>query len=115
MSERYRFLTGQLDDLRQASDDLKKITEEIRSESSEVFLDTYNRIRKNFHLMFRRLFGGGRAELKLMDPENVLESGIDIYAQPPGKKLENITHEEGEQQSDCGQGFLSSFREERNP
>ena len=40
--------------------------------------------------LFRRLFGGGRAELKLLDPENVLESGIEIYAQPPGKKLENL-------------------------
>jgi chromosome segregation protein len=90
VSERYGFLTGQLDDLRQASRDLQTITEEIRSESSELFLETYNTIRKNFHLMFRRLFGGGRAELKLLEPDKVLESGIDIYAQPPGKKLENI-------------------------
>jgi chromosome segregation protein len=90
VSERYGFLTGQLDDLQAASRDLKTITEEIRSESSDLFLETYNTIRKNFHLMFRRLFGGGRAELKLLEPEKVLESGIDIYAQPPGKKLENI-------------------------
>ena len=90
VSERYSFLTGQLEDLQQASRDLKTITEEIRSESSELFLETYNTIRKNFHLMFRRLFGGGRAELKLLEPKKVLESGIEIYAQPPGKKLENI-------------------------
>ena len=51
---------------------------------------TYNQIKKNFHNMFRRLFNGGRAELKLADPTNILTSGIDIYAQPPGKKLENI-------------------------
>ena len=55
-----------------------------------MFLDTYNKIRRNFHNMFRRLFNGGRAELRLSDPANVLTSGIDIYAQPPGKKLENI-------------------------
>ena len=55
-----------------------------------MFLDTYNKIKKNFHNMFRRLFNGGRAELKLADPANILTSGIDIYAQPPGKKLENI-------------------------
>ena len=55
-----------------------------------MFLETYNQIKRNFHNMFRRLFNGGRAELKLADPQNILTSGIDIYAQPPGKKLENI-------------------------
>ena len=90
VSERYRFLSGQLEDLERASEDLKKVTEEIRQESSELFLESYTTIRKNFHLMFRRLFGGGRAELKLVDPEKVLESGIEIFAQPPGKKLESI-------------------------
>jgi chromosome segregation protein len=109
VSERYRFLAGQLDDLRQASNDLKKITQEIRSESSEVFLDTYNQIRKNFHLMFRRLFGGGRAELKLVEPDNVLESGIDIYAQPPGKKLENITLLSGGEKSLTAIALLFAF------
>ena len=88
--ERYDFLSGQLADLQKARDDLARITAEIRSESSELFLATYNRIKKNFHNMFRRLFGGGRAELRLSDPNHVLESGIEIYAQPPGKKLENI-------------------------
>ena len=89
--ERYDFLSGQLADLEKARDDLARITAEIRAESSELFLKTYNRIKKNFHNMFRRLFGGGRAELRLSDPNHVLESGIEIYAQPPGKKLENIT------------------------
>lgn len=88
--ERYEFLTAQINDLQKARDDLRRITEEIRAESTEQFLATYNKIKKNFHNMFRRLFGGGRAELRLVDPQNVLESGIDIFAQPPGKKLENI-------------------------
>ncbi len=88
--ERYDFLSTQLEDLRKARDDLSRITEEIRAESTQQFLETYNKIKKNFHNMFRRLFGGGRAELRLVDPQNVLESGIDILAQPPGKKLENI-------------------------
>lgn len=88
--ERYEFLTAQMADLQKARDDLRRITEEIRAESTEQFLATYNKIKKNFHNMFRRLFGGGRAELRLVDPQNVLESGIDIFAQPPGKKLENI-------------------------
>jgi chromosome segregation protein len=55
-----------------------------------LFLETYNKVKKNFHNMFRRLFGGGRGELRLLDPNHVLESGIEIFAQPPGKKLENI-------------------------
>ncbi|MBN2552345.1 MAG: AAA family ATPase, partial [Spirochaetales bacterium] len=109
VSERYRFLAGQLEDLRQASLDLKRITEEIHSESSDLFLDTYNTIRKNFHLMFRRLFGGGRAELKLLDPEKVLESGIEIYAQPPGKKLENITLLSGGEKSLTAIALLFAF------
>ena len=88
--ERYDFLSGQIADLQKAKDDLQRITEEIRAESTELFLATYNKIKKNFHNMFRRLFGGGRAELRLVNPQNVLESGIDIFAQPPGKKLENI-------------------------
>ena len=68
VKERFEFLTGQLADLTKAREDLKKVTTEIRTESSELFLDTYNKIKKNFHTMFRRLFGGGRAELRLEIP-----------------------------------------------
>jgi chromosome segregation protein len=89
--ERYEFLSGQMADLEKARKDLENLTAEIRSESSALFLATYNKIKKNFHNMFRRLFGGGRAELRLSDPNHVLESGIEIFAQPPGKKLEHIT------------------------
>jgi chromosome segregation protein len=89
--ERYDFLCGQMTDLEKARRDLEDLTAEIRQESSQLFLDTYNRIKKNFHNMFRRLFGGGRAELRLSDPNHVLESGIEIFAQPPGKKLEHLS------------------------
>jgi chromosome segregation protein len=91
VKERYDFLAGQMADLTKASADLTQITDEIRNESAELFLETYNRIKKNFHNMFRRLFGGGRAELILSDPDHILESGIEILAQPPGKKLEAIS------------------------
>ncbi len=90
VKERYEFLTGQLDDLYKAREDLTQITKQIRLESTELFVETYNKIKKNFHVMYRRLFGGGRAEIRLSDPDSVLASGIEIYAQPPGKKLENI-------------------------
>ena len=89
--ERYEFLSSQLADLAKARADLEKLTAELRTESSELFKATYDKIKKNFHNMFRRLFGGGRAELRLSDPNHILESGIEIFAQPPGKKLENIT------------------------
>ncbi|MCL2185228.1 MAG: AAA family ATPase [Treponema sp.] len=89
--QRYEFLSNQMADLEKARKDLLDLTSEIRQESSKLFLDTYNRIKKNFHNMFRRLFGGGRAELRLSDPNHVLESGIEILAQPPGKKLEHLS------------------------
>ncbi len=90
VSDRYDFLHSQVEDLRTARADLIQVTAEIKRESEQLFVETYNRIRKNFHTVFRRLFGGGRAELRLVDPDNVLDSGIDILVQPPGKKLENI-------------------------
>jgi chromosome segregation protein len=89
--KRFDFLSTQLADLAKARTDLENIAAEIKAESSALFLTTYNQIKKNFHNMFRRLFGGGRAELRLQDPNHVLESGIEIFAQPPGKKLENIS------------------------
>ncbi|MCL2209042.1 MAG: AAA family ATPase [Treponema sp.] len=89
--QRYDFLSGQMADLEKARRDLEDLTAEIRQESSVLFLETYNRIKKNFHNMFRRLFGGGRAELRLSDSNHVLESGIEIFAQPPGKKLEHLS------------------------
>ncbi|GMO21910.1 MAG: AAA family ATPase [Spirochaetaceae bacterium] len=89
--ERYEHINTQMEDMNSARADLEKIVAEIRSESSEKFMQTYNKIKKNFHNMFRRLFGGGQAQLRLTDSNHVLESGIEIFAQPPGKKLENIT------------------------
>ena len=90
--DRYERQQASYADTKKSLDNLVRVSEEIRTKSSELFLSTYNKIRKNFHNMFRRMFSnGGRAELRLVDPANVLTSGIDIYAQPPGKKLENIT------------------------
>ena len=71
--------------------DLETVLAEIETRSKEMFLNTYKQISENFQVMFRRLFGGGRAEITLQDPENVLTSGIDIFAQPPGKKLISLT------------------------
>ena len=91
--ERYERQQANYNDTKETLEKLVRVSEEIRSKSAEMFLSTYNKIRKNFHNMFRRLFGGegGRADLRLTDPTNVLTTGIEIYAQPPGKKLENIS------------------------
>ena len=91
VKDRYERQKANYEDTQKSLDNLIRVSEEIKSKSSEMFLETYNKIKKNFHNMFRRLFNGGRAELRLADPQNVLTSGIDIFAQPPGKKLENIS------------------------
>ena len=88
--ERYEKLQSSYDDTNKSLENLLRVSEEIKSKSTEMFISTYNKIKKNFHNMFRRLFNGGRGELRLTDPQNVLTSGIDIYAEPPGKKLQNI-------------------------
>ncbi len=106
VKERYEFLTSQINDLTSAKENLSKITKEIKSESTEIFLDTYIKIKKNFNIMFRRLFGGGRATIKLNEPDNVLESGIEILAQPPGKKSDNIALLSGGERALTGVSLL---------
>ncbi|MGD1820795.1 MAG: chromosome segregation SMC family protein [Pleomorphochaeta sp.] len=104
--EQYDFLTSQINDLMKAKADLENVVSRITNESEERFLATYKQISDNFQLMFRRLFGGGRAELKLSDPDNILESGIEILAQPPGKKLTNLSLLSGGERSMTAVGLL---------
>ena len=87
---RYEQQKQSFDDTKKSMEDLERVASEIRAKSAELFVKTYNEIRRNFHNIFRKLMNGGRGELRLTDGENVLTTGIDIYAQPPGKKLENI-------------------------
>jgi chromosome segregation protein len=89
--DRRILLSEQKADVVKALEHLKVLKAEEQAEATERFLDTYNKIKRNFHNMFRRLFGGGQAQLQLADGSNVLQSGIEIFAQPPGKKLENIS------------------------
>ena len=83
----YDFYSKNLEDLTKAKNDLEEVISEIRRRSEQMFMETYGQIAVNFQEMFTTLFGGGKAELVLTDEENVLESGIDIKAQPPGKKM----------------------------
>ena len=99
IKERYEFLTKQMNDLIKGKNDLNRVIEEIRKRSEELFLESYQKIRVNFQEMFHRMFGGGRAELRLLDPDNVLECGIDILAQPPGKKLDRLAPLSGGEKS----------------
>ncbi len=106
VKERYEFLTRQMDDLNKAKADLETIVSEIKERSEQMFLQSYKQISENFQEMFRRLFGGGRAELKLVDPQNVLTTGIDILAQPPGKKLTHLALLSGGERSMTAVGLL---------
>jgi len=91
ISERYEFLSRQRDDLSEAKKTLDQVIEDMNAEMSRRFTSTFAEIRKHFTLVFSRLFGGGRADLTLTEPDQPLESGIDIAAQPPGKKLQNLS------------------------
>ena len=90
VNERYTFLTEQRADILKAMDELKKIIHDMDRNIREKFKESFDQIVINFEDIFRQLFGGGHAELRLDDENNPLESGIEIIAQPPGKKLQNI-------------------------
>ena len=89
--DQYKFYSKQLADYEKAKADMESVLKEIEDKSVELFLKSYKEISDNFQTMFKRLFGGGRAELNLVDPENVLTSGIDILAQPPGKSMAKLS------------------------
>ncbi|MBE7073854.1 MAG: chromosome segregation protein SMC [Clostridiales bacterium] len=89
--ERYDDLNGQAQDLESAQEDLLKIIKDLSGIMIEKFNNELARINESFKLTFRELFGGGFAKLALSDENNPLESGVEIYAQPPGKKIQNMT------------------------
>lgn len=90
VNERYQYLSEQKNDLIDAKTTLYEVIKEMDDEMSKRFKTTFDAIRKQFVVVFAKLFGGGRADLVMADPERVLETGIDIVAQPPGKKLQNL-------------------------
>jgi chromosome segregation protein len=91
MEERFTFLTGQKEDLEESLRGLQQAIQRINRTTRQRFLETYNLINAKFQEVFPRLFCGGHAELRLTDEEDLLETGIDIIVQPPGKKLQNVT------------------------
>ena len=91
LKQRYEFMTKQQSDLLTAKESLHSTILKINRTTREMFLETFVRVNAEFRVYYRMLFGGGDAELVLLDPENALESGIEIIARPPGKKLQNIS------------------------
>jgi len=91
LKERYDFLRGQSEDLWNSKNALVEAIDEINATSQNLFKDTFDQIRKNFQYTYEKLSGGGDADLKLVDSEDPLESGIEIIARPPGTRLHNIT------------------------
>ncbi len=89
--QRYEFLMLQKSDIEKAETSLMTLIEELMEQMKEIFTTQFAIIAENFAYVFKELFGGGEAYLKLLDEENILESGIEIIAKPPGKKLQNMT------------------------
>ena len=91
VSERYNFLTSQRDDIDKSKKELLVIINDITSEMVTVFIDKFNQINKGYQETFLELFGGGKAALVLEDEDNVLDCGIEIQVQPPGKALSSLS------------------------
>ncbi|MBE2214707.1 MAG: chromosome segregation protein SMC [Opitutaceae bacterium] len=106
LKQRYEFLKAQCDDLTNSKAALLKAIDEINQTSEKQFAETFQQIRKNFAQTFNTLFGGGHADLQLVDHGDVLESGIEIVAQPPATRLKSITLLSGGQKTMTAVGLL---------
>lgn len=107
--QRYNFLTQQNDDLVKAKEQLLEALNKINSQTREMFAETFAKIRDNFQKMFVEIFGGGKADLVLVNEGDVLESGIDIVARPPGKQLQSISLLSGGEQTMTAVALLFSI------
>jgi len=90
LMDRYNFLSSQTQDLIKARQDLQSAIQQINNSTRTQFKETFIKVRENFRSVYRTLFAGGEADLIFTDENNVLDTGVDIVAQPPGKKLQNI-------------------------
>ena len=107
--QRYQFLTKQHDDLVSAKAQLLEVISRINTQTRQMFIETFDKIRENFRAMFVEVFGGGKADLILVDENDVLESGIDIVARPPGKQLQSISLLSGGEQTMVAVALLFSI------
>ena len=107
--QRHQFLTAQNDDLVKAKEQLLEVINRINTQTQAMFTETFNKIRDNFRAMFTEIFGGGKADLILVNEGDVLESGIDIVARPPGKQLQSISLLSGGEQTMTAVALLFSI------
>lgn len=108
VSERYNFLKEQTDDIEQSKKELAKIIDDLTSSMSEKFMSQFNKINTEFKTCFADFFGGGNGEIILEDPDNCLESAIEIKIQPPGKSVQNINLFSGGEKSLAAMALLFS-------
>ena len=99
VSERYEFMKAQIEDAEKSRDELRGLIRSLMGQMRTIFLDRFTQIAGNFAVVFKELFGGGEAKLTLTDPDNVLESGIEITVQPPGKIINNLASLSGGEQT----------------
>ncbi|MDE6729507.1 MAG: chromosome segregation protein SMC, partial [Oscillospiraceae bacterium] len=99
VSERHAFYAREIQDVQKSREELEKMIRELTGEMCRIFSENFVRINQNFQEIFQELFGGGRAELILTDPEHVLTSGIEISVAPPGKVIKNLISLSGGEQS----------------
>ncbi len=107
--QRHTFLSTQYDDLVKAKTELMEVINRINTQTKEMFMQTFLQIRENFRNLFVEIFGGGKADLILTDENDVLESGIDIVARPPGKQLQTISLLSGGEQTMTAVALLFSI------
>lgn len=106
VNERYGFLTKQQQDLLEARSSLYKVISEMDQIMIERFQETFNNVSMHFNDTFNKLFGGGSAELRLTTPESILDTGVDIIVQPPGKKLQHLNLLSGGEKAMTGIALL---------
>ena len=99
VAERYEFLSAQHEDLVKSAADLGKIIDQLDDSMRTQFREQFERMRKEYDVTFRDLFGGGKGTLELVEEEDILEAGIRVIAQPPGKKLQNMMQLSGGEKS----------------
>lgn len=108
VSQRYEFLKEQIDDIESSKSELKKIIDDLTASMSEKFLTQFRKINDEFKISFADFFGGGKGELILEEPDNCLESAIEIKIQPPGKSVQNINLFSGGEKSLAAMALLFS-------
>jgi chromosome segregation protein len=116
LEKRREFLSGQLADVTTSQDQLQELIRRLNRDSREMFLASFQAVRGHFQELFRKLFGGGRADLLLLDDQDVLESPIEIVARPPGKELRSLSLLSGGEKTMTALALLFSiFRTRPSP